>query len=127
MRGWKNRYRGLPIPPEWANQLTPAGLDEAANEGPVGVGGAEAQQLCSPRPGLGPAAGPILQGTRVCQLQMRPLPGQCQGHTAEGFAPGFFILSSENGILRDSPLPRGVPRCRDAASSGSRLGGSVKR
>lgn len=32
MCGWKERYGGLPVPLEWANQLTPAGLDEAPNE-----------------------------------------------------------------------------------------------
>lgn len=36
MCGWKNRYGGLPVPLERANQLTPAGLYEAVNEAPGG-------------------------------------------------------------------------------------------
>lgn len=54
------------MPPEWANQLTPAGLEEAVNEGPVGR--REAQQRPQPPAWAWPSRqAPVLQGTKPPQ------------------------------------------------------------
>lgn len=59
---------------------------------------------------------------------MRPLPSQCQGHTAEGFAPWLFhLVLEENGICGTPHFQEESPGVRTLLLAEAGWEGSVKR